>query len=194
MGDRSRSARSLCRFGAHLGAATTEDEGFELVMSRQPDLICSSVWKSAMASICSSGQDGAADVFVVDRSGSGDSQVVQEALDCFANGVIFNQPRQWPWRPDFSVADHRRRRDLPRAGATSGVVPQKPKERLDLVENHAAELEVVAQVARGLKNNVIADVLGVSLEWSKPASVTPWTSWPPEIAPRWPLPPCARPD
>ena len=46
--------------------------------------------------------------------------------------------------------------------------PQKPKERLELVEDLTPrELEVVAQVARGLKNNAIADVLGVSLETVK---------------------------
>ena len=46
--------------------------------------------------------------------------------------------------------------------------PQKPKERLELVEDLTPrELEMVAQVARGLKNNAIADVLGVSLETVK---------------------------
>ena len=77
-----------------MGAATTEDEGFELVMSRQPDLlICSSDLEVGyglnLLKRVKTARPTCLLLIVLVRE---TPEVVQEAMDCFANGVISNQP------------------------------------------------------------------------------------------------------
>ena len=175
MGDRL----TLCSFalagpirGSLVGAATTEDEGFELVMSRQPDLlICSSDLEVGyglnLLKRIKTARPTCLLLIVLVRE---TPEVVQEAMDCFANGVIFKSTLGSGHGDLISALQTIAEGEIyyPEPVRRLASSPQKPKERLDLVEDLTPrELEVVAQVARGLKNNAIADVLGVSLETVK---------------------------
>lgn len=154
-----------------VGAATTEDEGFELVLRTQPDLlICSSDLESgyvinllrrvkAELPTCQL-------LIVLVRE---TQAVVQEAMEAFADGVVFKSSLG-TGRGDLIKA----LRTLADGGvyfpeqirriAASTPQPDLPP----LVEELTPrELEVAAGVARGLKNNAIATLLGLSVETVK---------------------------
>ena len=154
-----------------VGAATTEDEGFELVLRTQPDLL-----------ICSSDLESGYGINLIRRVKAElptcqlmivlvreTQAVVQEAMEAFADGVIFKSSLG-TGRGDLINA----LRTLADGGvyfpeqirriAASTPQPDLPP----LVEELTPrELEVTAGVARGLKNNAIATLLGLSVETVK---------------------------
>ena len=155
-----------------LAAATTEDEGFELVLRTQPDLL-----------ICSSDLETGYGINLLRRVKlelptcqllivlARETQAsVQEALQAFADGVIFKSSLG-TGHGDFISAIN--------TIAEGGVYYPEEIRRLAsslvvrtdlpaLVEELTPrEQQVVAAVARGLKNTSIADVLGVSMETVK---------------------------
>ena len=154
-----------------VGAATTEDEGFELVLRTQPDLL-----------ICSSDLESGYGINLLRRVKAElptcqllivlvreTQAVVQEAMEAFADGVVFKSSLG-TGRGDLIMA----LRTLADGGvyfpeqirriAASTPQPDLPP----LVEELTPrELEVTAGVARGLKNNAIAALLGLSVETVK---------------------------
>ena len=154
-----------------VGAATTEDEGVELVLRTRPDLL-----------ICSSDLEIGYGVNLLRRVKAElptcqllivlvreTQTVVQEAMGAFADGVIFKSSLG-TGRGDLINA----LRTLADGGvyfpeqirriAASTPQPDLPP----LVEELTPrELEVTAGVARGLKNNAIATLLGLSVETVK---------------------------
>ncbi|CAK23349.1 Two component system response regulator [Synechococcus sp. WH 7803] len=154
-----------------VGAATTEDEGFELVLRTQPDLL-----------ICSSDLESGYGINLLRRVKAElptcqllivlvreTQAVVQEAMEAFADGVVFKSSLG-AGRGDLIKA----LRTLADGGvyfpeqirriAASTPQPDLPP----LVEELTPrELEVAAGVARGLKNNAIATLLGLSVETVK---------------------------
>jgi len=154
-----------------VGAATTEDEGFELVLRTQPDLL-----------ICSSDLESGYGINLLRRVKAElptcqllivlvreTQAVVQEAMEAFADGVVFKSSLG-TGRGDLIKA----LRTLADGGvyfpeqirriAASTPQPDLPP----LVEELTPrELEVAAGVARGLKNNAIATLLGLSVETVK---------------------------
>ena len=154
-----------------VGAATTEDEGLELVLRTQPDLlICSSdletgygpvLFKRVKAELPTCQM-----LIVLERE---TKALVREALDAFADGVIFKSSLG-TGRGDLIGALH----TLADGGvyypaeirrlAAAAPQPDLPPLVEELTQR---ELDVAAAVARGLKNNAIADLLGISLETVK---------------------------
>ena len=154
-----------------VGAATTEEEGFELVLRTQPDLL-----------ICSSDLESGYGINLLRRVKAElptcqllivlvreTQTVVQEAMEAFADGVVFKSSLG-TGRGDLISA----LRTLAEGGvyfpeqirriAASTPQPDLPP----LVEELSPrELEVAAGVARGLKNNAIATLLGLSVETVK---------------------------
>lgn len=154
-----------------VGAATTEDEGFELVLRTQPDLL-----------ICSSDLESGYGINLLRRVKAElptcqllivlvreTQAVVQEAMEAFADGVVFKSSLG-TGRGDLIKA----LRTLADGGvyfpeqirriAASTPQPDLPP----LVEELTPrELEVAAGVARGLNNNAIATLLGLSVETVK---------------------------
>ena len=155
-----------------LGAATTEEEGFELVLRTKPDLL-----------ICSSDLETGYGINLLRRVKVElptckllivllrETQAsVQEALQAFADGVIFKSSLGTGHGDLISAFN---------TIAAGGVYFPEEIRRLastlearsdlpPLVEELTPrEQQVVAAVARGLKNTSIADVLGVSVETVK---------------------------
>ena len=132
-----------------MGAATTEDEGVELVLRTQPDLlICSSDLETGYGPVLLRRVKAELPtcqlLIVLERE---TKALVREALDAFADGVIF-QSSLGTGRGDLIAALH--------TLADGGVDYPADIRRL-----------AAAAVARGLKNNAIADLLGISLETVK---------------------------
>ena len=158
-----------------VGAATTEDEGVELVLRTRPDLL-----------ICSSDLEIGYGVNLLRRVKAElptcqllivlvreTKEVVQEAMLASADGVIFKSSLG---------TGHGDLIGALQTIATGGVY-------------YPAEIRRIAAAAprpelppRGLTNNAIGDLLGVSVEttWAMR-----WTSSVPAIAPKWPSRPCS---
>ena len=155
-----------------VGAATTEDEGLELVLRTRPDLL-----------ICSSDLERGYGIDLLRRVKAElptcqllillvreTQEVVQEAMEAFADAVIFKSSLG-TGKGDFMQALETLAEggvyfpeEIRRLGAAQAPRPDLPPLVEELSER---ELEVVAAVARGLKNNAIADSLGISLETVK---------------------------
>ncbi len=153
------------------GAATTEEEGFQLVLRTQPDLL-----------ICSSDLESGYGIDLIKRVKAElptcqllivlvreTQAVVQEAMEAFADGVIFKSSLG-TGRGDFIQA-------LQTIAQGGVYYPneirrlgfQTPRSELPaLVEELSErEVEVVEAVARGLTNKSVADALGISVETVK---------------------------
>ena len=155
-----------------VGAATTEDEGFELVLRTHPDLL-----------ICSSDLETGYGINLLRRVKlelptcqmlivlMRETQAsVQEALQAFADGVIFKSSLG-SGHGDFisamtTVAEGGVYYPAEIRRLASPLVVRSDLPAL-VEELTPREQQVVAAVARGLKNNSIADVLGVSVETVK---------------------------
>lgn len=155
-----------------VGAATTEDEGLELVLRTRPSLL-----------ICSSDLESGYGIDLIRRVKAElptcqrlillvreTQAVVQEALAAYADAVVFKSSLG-DGRGDFIQALEtlaqggvylpEQIRRLAAADAPRAHLPP-------LVEELSArELEVTAAVARGLTNRTIADSLGISTETVK---------------------------
>ena len=153
------------------GAATTEEEGFQLVLRTQPDLlICSSDLETGYGPVLLKRVKAELPtcqlLIVLERE---TKALVREALDAFADGVIFKSSLG-TGRGDLIGALH----TLADGGvyypaeirrlAAAAPQPDLPPLVEELTQR---ELDVAAAVARGLKNNAIADLLGISLETVK---------------------------
>ena len=154
-----------------LGAATTEDEGFELVRRTKPDLlICSSDLETGYGidlikrvhAECPSCQR----LIVLVRE---TQAVVREAMDAYADGVMFKSSFG-TGRGDFiqalqtlSEGQVYYPEEIRRLGA------QEPRpERPPLVEPLSdREIEVVSLIALGLSNQAVATQLSISIETVK---------------------------
>ena len=154
-----------------VGAATTEDEGVELVLRAQPDLlICSSDLETGYGPVLLKRVKAELPtcqlLIVLERE---TEALVREALDAFADGVIFKSSLG-TGRGDLIGALH----TIADGGvyypaeirrlAAAAPQPDMPPLVEELTQR---ELDVAAAVARGLKNNAIADLLGISLETVK---------------------------
>ena len=154
-----------------VGAATTEDEGVELVLRAQPDLlICSSDLETGYGPVLLKRVKAELPtcqmLIVLERE---TKALVREALDAFADGVIFKSSLG-TGRGDLIAALH----TIADGGvyypaeirrlAAAAPQPDLPPLVEELTQR---ELGVAAAVARGLKNNAIADLLGISLETVK---------------------------
>ncbi|WP_392351088.1 LuxR C-terminal-related transcriptional regulator [Parasynechococcus sp.] len=175
MGDRL----TLCSFvlaepvrPSLIGAATTEDEGFALVQNNRPDLlICSEDLETGyglnLLKRVRSAVPNCQMLIVLVRE---TQEVVQEALAACADGVIFKSSlgsghgdliSALQTIAEGAVYYPEQIRGLAAASAPNPDLPAL------IEELTPRELEVVAAVSRGLKNNAIADQLGVSLETVK---------------------------
>lgn len=155
-----------------LGAATTEDEGFALVQNNRPDLlICSEDLETGyglnLLKRVRSAVPNCQMLIVLVRE---TQEVVQEALAACADGVIFKSSlgsghgdliSALQTIAEGAVYYPAQIRGLAAASAPNPDLPAL------IEELTPRELEVVAAVSRGLKNNAIADQLGVSLETVK---------------------------
>ena len=155
-----------------LGAATTEDEGFALVQNNRPDLlICSEDLETGyglnLLKRVRSAVPNCQMLIVLVRE---TQEVVQEALAACADGVIFKSSlgsghgdliSALQTIAEGAVYYPEQIRGLAAASAPNPDLPAL------IEELTPRELEVVAAVSRGLKNNAIADQLGVSLETVK---------------------------
>ena len=153
------------------GAATTEEEGFQLLLRTQPYLL-----------ICNSDLESGYDIDLIKRVKAElptcqllivlvreTQAVVQEAMEAFADGVIFKSSLG-TGRGDFIQA-------LQTIAQGGVYYPneirrlgfQTPRSDLPaLVEELSErEVEVVEAVARGLTNKSVADALGISVETVK---------------------------
>lgn len=155
-----------------VGAATTEDEGFELVKRTQPDLlICSADLETGygpdLLRRVKAERPSCQLLIVLVRE---TQAVVQEAMQAFADGVIFKSSLG-TGRGDLISALLTLAEggiyfpeEIRRLAAASLPISELPA----LVEELTArEVEVVAAASRGLKNNSIAELLGISVETVK---------------------------
>ena len=155
-----------------VGAATTEEEGFELVLRHKPSLlICSSDLETgygmnllrrvkAELPTCQL-------LIVLVRE---TQAVVQEAMQAYADAVIFKSSLG-TGKGDFIQALHTLSEggvyfpeEIRQLGAAEAPNPNLPPLIEELTER---ELEVVAGVARGLTNQGIGSSLGISVETVK---------------------------
>ena len=154
-----------------VGAATTEDEGFELVRRTQPDLlICSSDLETGYGPCLLrrvKAEYPCCQLLIVLARET--EEAVCEAMGAYADGVVFKSSLG-TGRGDLisalqTIADGGvyYPEDICRIAAS---VPQPNLPGL-VEELTPRELEVVAAVSHGLKNNSIADRLGVSVETVK---------------------------
>ena len=155
-----------------VGAATTEDEGVELVLRTRPDLlICSSDLETGYGPVLLKRVKAELPtcqlLIVLERE---TKALVREALDSFADGVIFKSSLG-TGRGDLIGALRTIAEggvyfpeDIRRLGAAQAPNPNLPPLIEELTER---ELDVVAGVARGLTNQGIATSLGISLETVK---------------------------
>ena len=154
-----------------LGAATTEDEGFELVRRTKPDLlICSSdletgygidLIKRVHAELPSCQR-----LIVLVRE---TQAVVREAMDAYADGVMFKSSFG-TGRGDFIQALQTLAEGqvyYPEEIRRLGSEAPRP-ERPPLVEPLSdREIEVVSLIALGLSNQAVATQLSISIETVK---------------------------
>ncbi len=157
---------------AVVGAATTEEEGFELVLRTRPSLlICSADLETgygmnllrrvkAELPTCQL-------LIVLVRE---TQAVVQEAMEAYADAVIFKSSLG-TGKGDFVQALHTLAEggvyfpeEIRSLGAAQAPNPNLPALIEDLTER---ELEVVAGVARGLTNQGVGSSLGISVETVK---------------------------
>ena len=157
---------------ALVGAATTEDEGFEVVLRTRPSLL-----------ICSSDLETGYGVNLLRRVKAElptcqllivlvreTQAVVQEAMEAHADAMIFKSSLG-TGKGDFIQALNTLAaggvyfpEEIRRLGAAQAPNPNLPPLIEDLSER---ELEVVTGVARGLTNPAIASSLGISTETVK---------------------------
>ena len=157
---------------AVVGAATTEDEGVEVVLRTRPSLL-----------ICSSDLETGYGVNLLRRVKAElptcqllivlvreTQAVVQEAMEAYADAVIFKSSLG-TGKGDFIQALNTLAaggvyfpEEIRRLGAAQAPNPHLPPLIEDLSER---ELEVVTGVARGLTNPSIASSLGISTETVK---------------------------
>ena len=157
---------------ALVGAATTEDEGFEVVLRTRPSLL-----------ICSSDLETGYGVNLLRRGKAAlptcqllivlvreTQAVVQEAMEAHADAMIFKSSLG-TGKGDFIQALNTLAaggvyfpEEIRRLGAAQAPNPNLPPLIEDLSER---ELEVVTGVARGLTNPAIASSLGISTETVK---------------------------
>ena len=157
---------------AVVGAATTEEEGLELVLRHKPSLlICTSdletgygmnLLRRVMAELPTCQL-----LIVLVRE---TQAVVQEAMQAYADAVIFKSSLG-TGKGDFVQALHTLSEggvylpeEIRQLGAAQALNPNLPPLIEELTER---ELEVVAGVARGLTNQGIGNSLGISVETVK---------------------------
>lgn len=153
------------------GAATTEEEGFDLVQRIQPNLL-----------ICSSDLETGYGIDLIKRVYAElptcqrlivlvreTQAVVHEAMDAYANGVMFKSSLG-TGRGDFiqalkTLAEGQvyYPEEIRHLGSKAPR-PDLPPLVEDLTER---EVEVVSELAKGLKNQYIGDALGISIETVK---------------------------
>ena len=157
---------------AVVGAATTEEEGFALVLRHQPSLL-----------ICSADLETGYGINLLRRVKAElptcqllivlvreTQAVVHEAMDAIADAVVFKSSLG-TGNGDFIQALETLAEggvyfpeEIRRLASADAPSPDLPPLVEELTER---ELEVVAAVARGLKNNAIANTLGITLETVK---------------------------
>ncbi|MEB3253091.1 MAG: response regulator transcription factor [Synechococcus sp.] len=155
-----------------VGAATTEEEGFQLVLRTQPDLlICSSDLETGygpdllrrVKTECPTCQL----MIVLVRE---TQAVVQEALQAYADAVIF--------KSSLGTGQGDLIQALQTLSEGGVYFPEQIRRMASLAlarqqlpplveELTPREIEVVDAVSRGLKNNAIADLFGISIETVK---------------------------
>ena len=154
-----------------VGAATTEDEGFALVQRTQPDLlICSSDLETGygpdLLRRVKAERPSCQLLIVLVRE---TQAVVQEAMQAFADGVIFKSSLGTGRGDLISALQTIASGGIYYPEEIRRIAASVPKANLPslLEELTPRELEVVAAVSNGLKNHSIADQLGVSVETVK---------------------------
>jgi len=155
-----------------VGAATTEDEGLELVLRTQPSLL-----------ICSSDLESGYGIDLLKRVKAKlptcqllillvreTKEVVQEAMEAFADAMVFKSSLG-SGKGDFIQALATLAEggvyfpeEIRKLGAAQSPRPDLPPLIEELTER---ELEVVAGIARGLTNQAIGSSLGISVETVK---------------------------
>ena len=155
-----------------VGAATSEDEGFGLVLSTQPSLlICTEDLESGygmnLLRRVKAELPGCHLLIVLVRE---TQAVVQEAMEAFADAVIFKSSFG-TGNGDFIQALKTLSEggvyfpeEIRRLGAGKVLKQELPPLIEELTDR---ELEVVAGVARGLTNHAIGTCLGISVETVK---------------------------
>ena len=155
-----------------VGAATSEDEGFGLVLSTQPSLlICTEDLESGygmnLLRRVKAELPGCHLLIVLVRE---TQAVVQEAMEAFADAVIFKSSLG-TGNGDFIQALKTLSEggvyfpeEIRRLGAGKVLKQELPPLIEELTDR---ELEVVAGVARGLTNHAIGTCLGISVETVK---------------------------
>ena len=154
-----------------VGAATTEDEGFALVQRTQPDLlICSSDLETGygpdLLRRVKAERPSCQLLIVLVRE---TQAVVQEAMQAFADGVIFKSSLGTGRGDLISALQTIASGGIYYPEEIRRIAASVPKANLPslLEELTPRDLEVVAAVSNGLKNHSIADQLGVSVETVK---------------------------
>ena len=154
-----------------VGAATTEDEGFELVQRHKPSvLICSSDLESGygielLRRVKREWPSCKLMILLVRET----QAVVQEALGAFADAVIFKSSLG-TGQGDFVQALATLAEGgvyLPEQIRKLGSEAPRPDLPPLIEQLSERELEVTAAVARGLTNKTIASSLGLSVETVK---------------------------
>ena len=155
-----------------VGAATSEDEGFGLVLSTQPSLlICTEDLESGygmnLLRRVKADLPGCQLLIVLVRE---TKAVVQEAMEAYADAVIFKSSLG-TGNGDFIQALKTLSEggvyfpeEIRRLGAGKVLKQELPPLIEELTDR---ELEVVAGVARGLTNHAIGTCLGISVETVK---------------------------
>ena len=157
---------------AVVGAATTEEEGLELVLRHKPSLlICTSDLETGygmnlLRSVKAELPTCQLLIVLVRET----QAVVQEAMQAYADAVIFKSSLG-TGKGDFvqalqtlSVGGVYLPEEIRQLGAAQAPNPNLPQLIEELTER---ELEVVAGVARGLTNQGIGSSLGISVETVK---------------------------
>ena len=155
-----------------VGAATTEDEGFDLVLRSRPSLmICTEDLESGygmnlLRRVKAELPDCQLRIVLVRET----QAVVKEAMESYADAVIFKSSLG-SGNGDFIQALQTLSEggvyfpeEIRRLGAGQDRKQDLPPLIEELTER---ELEVVAGVARGLTNNAIGSCLGISVETVK---------------------------
>ena len=155
-----------------VGAATTEDEGFDLVLRSRPSLmICTEDLESGygmnlLRRVKAELPDCQLRIVLVRET----QAVVKEAMESYADAVIFKSSLG-SGNGDFIQALQTLSKggvyfpeEIRRLGAGQDRKQDLPPLIEELTER---ELEVVAGVARGLTNNAIGSCLGISVETVK---------------------------
>ena len=154
-----------------VGAATTEDEGFELLLRTTPDLL-----------ICSADLETGYGVNLLRRAKATlptcqllivlvreTKAAVQEAMEAFADGVIFKSSLSTGGGDFMQALQTIAQGGVYYPNEIRRLGFQTPRSDLPaLVEELSErEVEVVEAVARGLTNKSVADALGISVETVK---------------------------